>query len=86
MVADFIAWLAVGAVAGFLYGRRFFARKFAVATLDPETLKAFLQSGEQGRKQIRSYRLGLTLGFALIGAIVGALVFVAGWALTRMKN
>jgi hypothetical protein len=84
MVADFLAWLAIGAVAGFLYGRRLFVRRFSAATTDPDNLKAFLQSGEQGQKRIFGYRLGLSLGFALIGAIFGALIFIAGWALTRM--
>jgi hypothetical protein len=86
LIANLIAWIVLVAVAGFLYGRRLFARRFAAVSIDRYARNTFPQFGERARRRMVTYRLGLSLGFALIGAIVGFLIFIAGWSLTRCSE
>lgn len=83
-MADFLAWLALGACAGFWLGRRSFNRRFAAATSDPENIKAFRRGGATLVRWMRGHRLGTSIAGAILGTLAGALIWAAGWGLVRL--
>jgi hypothetical protein len=72
---DLALWLALGAFVGFRRGRTAFGRRFFAATSTAEGLEAFPRSGNLGKARLRGYRLGMSLMFALGGAVIAGLIF-----------
>ena len=72
---DFMLWLALGAFIGFRRGRTVFARRFFAATSSPESLKTFTRSGNPGKGRMRGYRSGMSMMYAVGGAVIAGLIF-----------
>lgn len=82
-VADCLAWIPFGAVLGCYVMRRRITRRVAKMLEDALARKPSPSEWQRAKATIANYRLGLYIGFGIIGAIVGACIGGVGYLLVR---
>jgi hypothetical protein len=80
---DCLAWIPFGAVLGVYTMRRKVTRRIATMLDDALVEKPSPAEWLRIKREIANHRLGLYLGFATIGAMVGACIGGVGYVLIR---
>lgn len=82
-VVDCLAWVPFGAALGVYIMRRTITRRIAQMLDEALASKPTPAEWKESKRRIANHRLGLYLGFGMIGAIVGACVGGIGYLLMR---